>query len=727
MPLSRNPLFVGRVGDLRRIATALDVGQAPAPGRTIAATGMGGLGKTCLAVEFVHRYGRQFAGGVYWLSFANADDVALQVAACGGPGFMELRTGFDDLPLEQQLALVVSDWQSDALRLLVFDNCEDEALLVKWRPPSGGCRVLVTARRSSWDPTLGVQALSVDVLSRGESLQLLTRYVPDVATGDPSLDAIAGEMGDLPLGLHLAGSFLRRYRAEVTPAEYVEHLRTQMSLDGAAALTGAVSSLPERMQSLRGVAQSFDLSYRRLDDDSEVDRTARALLARAICFAPGELIPRDLLARTMDGPANLENRLLRADAMNRLGELSLVEEMGDEVRVHRLVARFLRHVCFDPRALEAVETVLIECGRSALRGRASGSALLALMPHLRHATAQAVKRNEDERSAALCGALGIALHARGELAAAESLLRRALATRERLVGPDNIDIAANLYDLGCLLMNRGELAAAAPYLERALGIRERSLEPDHPDLVASISALAELLWLQGDLDAARAGMERALAARERTLGPDHPDVATSLSDLGVVLHTLGELQTARVLHERSLAIRERTLGTAHIGTAVSLNNLAWVLTAVGDLSAARTAHERVLAITHEVVGPEHPDLARALHNLGYTLWMQRELPAAGALHEQALALRERLLGGHHYDTGRSLHSLAQVLIDQGRFEPARRLLARALAIQTQAVGPSHRLTREVRSTLDELDRRATRQHARRRQPTRRPTQPGPAE
>ena len=64
------------------------------------------------------------------------------------------------------MQLVMGAWQSELPRLLIFDNCEEESLLDSWRPPSGGCRVLVTSRRSEWSPTLGVTALPLDLLPR---------------------------------------------------------------------------------------------------------------------------------------------------------------------------------------------------------------------------------------------------------------------------------------------------------------------------------------------------------------------------------------------------------------------------------------------------------------------------------------------------------------------------------------------------------------------------------
>jgi len=214
-------LFVGRAADLRALATALKGGKTVAASQTAAIIGLGGMGKTQLASEFVHRYGSFFAGGVCWLSFADPSAVPTEVATCGGPGVLALHPEFHTLPLADQLQLVQAAWQSPLPRLLVFDNCEDEALLAQWRPPYGGCRALVTSRRAQWEATLGMRALPLGILQRGESLALLRHHRPDLSVDNADLNAIATDLGDLPLALHLAGSFLARYRQAITPAAYV--------------------------------------------------------------------------------------------------------------------------------------------------------------------------------------------------------------------------------------------------------------------------------------------------------------------------------------------------------------------------------------------------------------------------------------------------------------------------------------------------------------------------
>jgi tetratricopeptide (TPR) repeat protein/transcriptional regulator with XRE-family HTH domain len=702
MPLARSPLFVGRRSDLLQIAAWLRNGSSPDVARQVAVTGMGGLGKTQLAVEFVHRYGRLFAGGVFWLSFSNSEEVPLQVAACGGPGFLGLRGGFGALGLEEQVALVRAAWQDQVPRLLVFDSCEDEDLLATWRPSSGGSRVLVTARRGSWDVALGVASLALDVLPRNESMEVLRRFRPDLPADDPSLDGIAQEIGDLPLALHLAGSFLRRYGAEVSAGEYLARLREPGSLEHASLLGRGLGHERSPTGHVQSLAQTFAISHTRLNAAEPVDGIALALAERAACLAPGEPMSRSLLLRTLGETAVLEERLARADALERLAALGLLQPSGDWLRMHRLLALFIRGATGDPRqrdARQAVSEALIFTGRSADEGQVGREPLLAALPHLLHAARLAVDRAEDERSAALCNALGCALRAAGDYTTARPHLQRAVAIRERVSGRAHAATARSLASLAGVLRDQGELTAARPVLERALAIRERVLGPDHSDTAEGLNDLACLTRDQGELALARQLFVRALAIRERVLGPSHPDTAQSLNGLAVLLRQEGELEAARPLSERALAIREQVLGPDHPLTAESLNNLAVLLRHQGEPAASRALYERALAICERVLGPDHPNTASGLTNLGRLLRDQNELDAARPLLERALAIRDQVLGADHSHTTRSLHHLAVLLLRQGELDAARPLLERAVATLERVLGSEHQWTIESRRAL----------------------------
>jgi hypothetical protein len=260
---ARSSLFVGREEDLRTLARALKGGKTTAIGQVAVASGLGGIGKTQLASEFVHRYGQFFEGGVFWLSFADSAVVPTEIAACGEAGSLNLRPDFGGLSLAAQVRLVQATWDEPIPRLLVFDNCEDPAVLRTWRPATGGCRVLVTSRNSRWDTDLDVHQIALDTLPRDKSVALLSAF-PRVPARDPALAQIAAELGDLPLALHLAGSYLSTYAGEVSPARYLEQLRKgplqHPSLQPSE--TQATASPTDHDQH---VSRTFEISFARLD------------------------------------------------------------------------------------------------------------------------------------------------------------------------------------------------------------------------------------------------------------------------------------------------------------------------------------------------------------------------------------------------------------------------------------------------------------------------------
>jgi len=680
MPYPANPLFVGRQTDLVTLAQALKAGGTAAIGQVAAATGLGGIGKSQLAAEFAHRYGQYFAGGVFWLSLAEAANAPAEVAACGRRAGLNLAPDFDRLDLPDQVALVQAAWREPMPRLLIFDNCEDEALLAGWRPVTGGSRVVVTSRRANWEPALGVKELPLGVLPRPQSIELLRKFRPNLAPlptsprrgeeqltfppaggiesetaperrcvpkeqltfppaggieGEPAhaLNAIAKELGDLPLALHLAGSFLARY-PRVTPADYLAQLRAANPL-AHPALQGRGAAHSPTGHELH-VAKTFALSYNALSPADPAGALARQLLARAACFAPGEPIPADLLLATVEVEAkaeppaqssivNRKSKIDLDDALRRLTDLGLLTAAGGEaVALHRLLAAFVEQTNPDPAAPPAVERAVLDEARR-LNAAGVPGPLLAWQPHLRHLTEMAAPRG-DEMGTDLCNSMGYHLDMVGDYAAARPYYERALAICEQVLGPAHPDTAASLNNLGGLLDSLGDYEAARPTYERALAINEQALGPAHPNTAGSLNNLGMLLKSLGDYAAARPYLERALAIREQVLGPAHPNTAGSLNNLGFLLKSLGDYAAARPYFERALAICEQVLGPAHPDTATSLNNLGLLLKSLGDYAAARPYYERALAICEQVLGPAHPNTQIVRGNLQVILAKLKNAP-----------------------------------------------------------------------------------------------------
>jgi tetratricopeptide (TPR) repeat protein len=704
MPLRRNPLFVGREADLRALATALKGGETTVIGQTAAASGLGGIGKTQLASEFVHRYGQYFAGGVCWLSFADPAAVPTEVAACGGPGVLALHPQFHALPLADQVQLVQAAWQSPLPRILVFDNCEDETLLVQWRPPHGGCRVLVTSRRAEWQATSGVQALSLGVLGREESVTLLRHYRLDLAADDADLTAIAAELGDLPLALHLAGSFLAQYRQAMTPAMYLAQLRQAELLDHPSLQGWKLVRDLSPTQHEQHVARTFALSYDRLNSADPTDAQALALLARVAHFAPGQLIPRDLLLAAVTQTPEVPSAALQAeDALRRLLELGLLEsDATGAIRLHRLLAVFVRTIAHDAAAQAAVEDVLLAAaGR--LVGAGYPGPLFVLLPHL-WAVTEAAQSRGDARTARLDRTLGDALYLLGDYTGAQPPYERALAIAERLLGPEHPDVAASLHNLAELYRAQGHYGEAEPLLQRALAIYEQAQGPEHPDTATGLHNLAGLYYAQARYAEAEPLLQRALALREQAQGPEHPDAAASLHNLAGLYWAQGRYGEAEPLLQRALALLEQAQGPEHPDTAASLNSLAELYRAQGRYAEAEPLLQRALALRERVLGADHPDTATSLHNLAGLYRAQGRYAEAEPLLQRALALYEWVLGADHPNTATSLHDLAGLYRAQGRYSEAEPLLQRALALYVRVLGANHPNTATSLNDLAELYR-----------------------
>lgn len=679
MPFSKNPLFVGREQNLLALAAALKQGRA-----STAATGLGGIGKTQLASEFVHRYGRFFAGGVFWLSFDNPEGIATEIAACGGAGALQLRPNFADLSLDEQVQLVQAAWQESVPRLLIFDNCEAPELLARWRPTSGGCRILITSRRSDWEPVLGVQLHPLNVFSRAESLTLLGRHHLDTTSGD--LDAIAEELGDLPLALHLAGRYLRRYQRAVSSAQYLAQLRNPARLRHPSLQSDGISPTGH----VHHVVRTFALSYDHLDAQSAIDVLAHRLLVHLAVLAPGEPVQYDLLMHVLEmgGPVNA---FQVEDALARLIELGLIEVIAEKtIRMHRLVAAFVSDAASkEVRDIQGIVEQFVHQALEEANQAGTPRVLLHWQIHLRHVVGVALARR-DEQGATLSMLLGRYLWLLGDYTSARLYFQYTLEIHRTLWGEEHIETADSYHEMGTFLCVAGELEEARVHLERALAIRLQTLGEEHKDTAMTIMDLAELFWAQGHVDQAVTYSERALTLCIQILGEDDPVTADAANNLAIcLLDGLGEVKRAHQYMEQALRIRRQKLGEEHPHTALAYHNMGYLLQTLGDLEAAWWHYEEALSIRQRLLGETHPDIAHSLLAMGILLKIRGKWDQARENMEEALNICAVTVGNQHSLTASCFNELGALLLARKELSNARTYLEQALASRQKIYKVDH--------------------------------------
>jgi tetratricopeptide (TPR) repeat protein len=671
-------LFAGRDEDLADLHTAL----LAAKGAPVALHGLGGIGKTQLAIEYAWSREAIYSA----LLFVSASDGATLNAGLAG------LTVFENLDLPEKearddatkIAAVLRWLESNPTWLMILDNVDDRAAVAevaKLMPRLKGGHVVITARASNFPA--GVRKLEVSTLDENAAAQfLLDRTDEDRSKtkDDPVLGrALALELGGLALGLEQAGAHIATDR--IGFARYLKlwsESRDRLLRWTDETLTG----------SERNLATTWATSVKRLSPES------RRLLERLAFLAP-DPVPDSLLDVAVPGEApDTDAYEARAGlyAFSLISGVTAQDGGAPGFVVHRLVQDFARRAMGEERRAQPLREAL-EWVNAAFVGQSDDvlnwPVLDPLAPH-----ALAVARHADEveipePTARLFSNLGTLFQAKAAYAQAEPLIRRALAIDETSYGPDHPNAAARLNNLANFLRETNRAKEAEPLIRRALEITERSYGAEHPDVAIRLNVLAVLLYTDGRLAEAEPLYRRALTISEANLGPNHPTVAIRLNNLAQLLQDTNRLAEAEPLKRRALVIDEKSLGPHHPNVATDLNNLATLLYSTKRLADAEPLMRRALEIDEKSYGPDHPLVATDLNNLAQLLTVTNRLAEAEPLFRRALAIDETTFGPDHPDVARVLNNLGELLQATNRLAEAEPLKRRALVIDEKSLGPGH--------------------------------------
>jgi hypothetical protein len=509
---ARNLGFTGRDEMLAAVRDRLEAGDRAV---VQALQGMGGVGKTQLAIEYAHR----FAGAydvAWWIDAEQPSLLGDQFAALGAAlGCVQAGAG-----VEAVRAAVLADLHQRGRWLLVFDNAENPADVRLWLPGGGG-HVLITSRERAWTE-IGAP-VEVDVLARAESVAILRDRVAGLGASDA--DRLADQLGDLPLAVAQAAGFMAE--TGMPAAGYLDLLRTQAGklLDQAAP---------------RSLAAATRLAADRLDRDNP----AAAQLAEVCAFLAPEPVPEDLFT---GAPGELPGELAARAAdplawrqtLAHLARQSLARVDQRGLVLHRLTQAILRDRLTGEQAAATracSEAVLAAADPGDSANPVMWPRWAQLIPHLLAADLAATD-SKDLRWMA-CNVCGY-LVARGDIRPAHDLaadLRQHWGDR---LGDDHENTRAAATYLAWALRDMGRSAEARELDEDTLARRRRILGEDHPDTLNSASNLATNLSNLGEYQAARELNEDTLARRRRILGEDHPSTLNSANNLAANLRALG--------------------------------------------------------------------------------------------------------------------------------------------------------------------------------------------
>ncbi|MFZ4729175.1 MAG: tetratricopeptide repeat protein [Pseudanabaena sp.] len=725
--------FVGREKELAEIHAKLQAGQGVS---ICAVEGMGGLGKSELALQYAWRYRQKYAAR-YWF-FLRGGELAQEVVKLASRT-LPLPEAMGAATLDEQAAWYWQNWiPTEGKVLVIFDDVTDLASIPKQaRPLADRFQILVTTRKRKLSSQFA--EIPLGVISEDEALELLRKLLGKLRVDRELVAAksICEYLGCLPLAVELAGRYLQLdedlrlsdYRQRLTIAD--ESLALQES---------------EEINATRGVIAAFELSWQELSAG-----TAKVAMLLGL-FAPADIAWG--LVEEIAAQLNIDDGELR-EGRKQLNNLYLIKSIAEDrsrFAVHSLTRQFLQwKLAQEPDinrlfretfvmsllgiAKEIPETPTLDLiarvapaiphldmlSREMLNDipnpdddynlvwaftgiawfyQGQGLYALAEVPHQR--CLDAVKEKLGDRHPDVATSLnnfaGL-YYSQGRYEAAEPLYQKSLEIHKSIYGELHTKIATSLNNLAELYSSQGRYEAAEPLYRQALTLWQELLGDRHSHVAFSLNNLARLHHLQGRYEEAEPLYQQALTLRQELLGDHHPDVATSFNNLAMLHHSQGRYEEAEPLCQQALALWQELLGDRHPHVAFSLNNLAELYRSQGRYEEAEPLYQQALTLWQELLGDRHPHVATGLNNLALLHHSQGRYEEAEPLCQQALALWQELLGDRHPHVAFSLNNLAELYRSQGRYEEAEPFYQQALALRQELLGDRHP---DVASSLNNL-------------------------
>ncbi len=677
----RNKNFTGREAAferLRRDPSSKVTVVLPEDPLPTALRGLGGVGKTAIAIEYAHRY-RSDYDIVWWVPADQMPLVRSSLAALAGR-----------LKLEGALTVGIegaADAALDSLRrgqphgrwLLIFDNADQPEDLREYIPAGPG-DVLITSRNPAWQAT--AETVQVDVFTRAESKDFLDRRTDGQITGTDA-ELLADKLGDLPLALDQAGAML--FETGMQVEEYVTLLDEQILKIMA---EGRSAEYP------LSVTAAWSISVEKVQ---QFLPQARELLRCCAFFGP-EPIPRDVFRRGSQATGTrvsdlMADPILLSRAIRELGRFALVTISGRAISVHRLVQALLRGELDGQQQEEYRHDVHLILAAAVPPDPADDRQWDRFRELLPHVTSEATGLAECQDLRVRTFALSMMryLYLSDDLASCESLIKQFIDRWTAVSGPDDLSVLTARRQYGDVLRQLGRFTEAYETVRTTWETARAVLGEQDRLSLALANALAADLRIRGDFTEALQLSQQSRHLHEEAFGRSDPQTMRAINGLAVDCGLNSDYRQARQLCQVAFQLMsEASIGVSPTEVLITWYNLAWTVRLEGKYAEARDVGQDALDYGQERLGPEHFATLRTA--IGLSAALRRIAPAR----EQALVIARDVYdvfvnrrGETHPDTMAAAVNLANALRVNGMIAEALDMAVASAENYPTAYGDDH--------------------------------------
>ncbi|KAJ0418894.1 hypothetical protein BJY00DRAFT_314571 [Aspergillus carlsbadensis] len=695
LPFERNTRFVGRQSELRQLEHLMSLPDGPTK---IAIAGLGGVGKTQIALELAYRMrDREPDCSIFWIpctSYEAVEQAYLTIAQMLGIQVAN--------PAEVKQRLKTHFSQDRTKWLIIFDNADDtdmwtqgtdnNAPLRDFLPSNKQGRIVLTTRNRE----LAVDLVSSDIVNVREldeksGVEFLEKALPrNLPVDRQAMIELLEQLEFLPLAISQATAYISK--KGITVSDYLVLLQEQET-DVVELLSRDFTDERRYKDAQNPVAKTWLISFSQIE---KLNILAAEYLQLMACVSPRD-IPHSFLP-----PGS---KLEMADALGLLSAYSLVtlNPENQDITLHRLVHLAMRNWLRNEKRYDAYITKTADRLSEIFPPNKHENRQLwrAYLPQAQFLLGDSTFATLEENYTDLMKNVGTCLCSDGRYAEAERLQIQVLEIRTRTLGPKDLGTLTSVNHLVFNYLSQYEWKKAEELEGPALEARKEMLGLEHPTTLISMGNMATIHYNQGRWKQAEELVSQALTTQKRILGPEHQETLITMSHLIPLIQAQGRWQEAEELAAQLLETRKRLLGVEHPHTLSSMGFLAGAYQYQSKWIEAEELELQALDIKKKVLGPDSPDTLTSMARLAFTYHFQQRWGESEDLGIRTLAAQKQLLGPAHPATLGTMHNLTATLKEGGKASQALTLMQACVDLRTDVLGADHPDTICSRTVLED--------------------------
>ncbi|KAK4443047.1 kinesin light chain [Podospora aff. communis PSN243] len=676
IPFSRDPDFVERGDILEQIGR-----RCTEPASRVALVGLGGVGKSQLAIEFAHRIAEaQPDTWVFWVHAGTQARVE--------QGF---RTIADAVKLpgrnqpKAEILQLVHSWLSNERNgrwVMILDSADDRDAfygttssdirdgrpIATYLPQSPNGSIIVTTRNKDLAFRLTGRPqnmIEVGPMAQTDALKLLQKKLGSLSDPDVAADLVQA-LDLVPLAISQAAAYIQARAPRSSPEKYLAEFR-ENELTRARLLGYDGGDLRRDGGASNAILTTWEISF----DYIRSKRPSAADLLSLMSFFDRQGIPgwvlkpsgtaKDTVQDTDDAANDIHGGFEDDVAMLRDYCLITADGTGDEFEMHGLVQlstrRWLKAAgqqdTFKRQYIERM-AALFPTGEYENWATCRG-----LFAHVQVALGYQPGEDVAEIWAALLHNGGWYAWSQGRYEVAQQMVGKARKVRQKRLGREDDATLATTSIFALVLNDRGQWGEAEKLFIQVMETSKTKLGADHPFTLTSMANLASTYRNQGRWEEAEELFVQVMETHKTKLGADHPDTLTSMANLASTYRNQGRWEEAEKLEVQVMETSKTKLGADHPSTLTSMANLASTFWNQGRWEEAEKLFVQVMETFKTKLGADHPSTLTSTSNLAFTWKSQGRYQEALALMKYCAQARQRVIGTKHPCTLSSLAALEQ--------------------------------------------------------------------